>query len=202
MNIKKYIWPLLGFILMCVALHVLYKEFFDPQSAIVHLSFQEFLKRLKALSYKHWIKACLFSLIAYLALAGYDYIALQYLQKKISFLFITLCSFTTYALSHNLGASVFSGAAIRYRAYSLKGLSTPQIIFLVSFCSFTFALGTLLLTGIVLLIHPEILNALQPTIENIINHKISTHSLTLIAKITGIFCIIFILSYLLGAIFF
>ncbi len=65
------------------------------------------------------------SLVAYAALAGYDRIALLHLRRKISWLFIALCSFTTYALSHNIGASVLSGAVVRYRAYSSQGMSTP-----------------------------------------------------------------------------
>src|SRR3546814_11080804 len=58
--------------------------------------------------------------------------------------FITICSFTTYALSHNVGASVISGGVVRYRAYSSKGLSGREIGALVAICSFTFVLGTLL----------------------------------------------------------
>jgi uncharacterized membrane protein YbhN (UPF0104 family) len=92
-----------------------------------------------------------------MSLAGYDRIALKHLNKKISWLFISLCSFTAYALSHNIGASVISGAVVRYRAYSSKGLSGAEVAVLVGFCSFTFALGTLILSAIVLLIEPELL---------------------------------------------
>ncbi len=51
---------------------------------------------------------------------------------------------------------MFSGAVVRYRAYGSKGLTVSEIGILVAFCSFTFALGTLLLSAIVLLIEPEI----------------------------------------------
>src|SRR3546814_3775494 len=70
--------------------------------------------------------------------------------------FITICSFTTYALSHNVGASVISGGVVRYRAYSSKGLSGREIGALVAICSFTFVLGTLLLAGVVLGLKPHI----------------------------------------------
>ncbi|WP_208436472.1 lysylphosphatidylglycerol synthase transmembrane domain-containing protein, partial [Bartonella vinsonii] len=104
-----------------------------------------------------WLLACFCSLIAYAALAGYDRIALQHLGRKISWIFIAICSFTTYALSHNIGASVFSGAVVRYRAYKMKGLSGTEVAILVGFCSFTFVIGTILLSGIVLILQPEII---------------------------------------------
>ncbi|WP_204317045.1 hypothetical protein, partial [Klebsiella aerogenes] len=78
------------------------------------------------------ILAALASLLAYAALAGYDRIALLHLRRKISWLFITLCSFTTYALSHNIGASVISGAVVRYRAYSSQGMSAAEIALLIA----------------------------------------------------------------------
>ena len=100
------------------------------------------------------------TLAAYAALAWYDRIALSHLGHKLSWRFISLVSFTTYALSHNIGASVFSGAVVRYRAYSTKGLSIAEIGLLVAFCSFTFALGTLLLGGLVLVAEPGIIRRL------------------------------------------
>ena len=67
-----------------------------------------------------------------------------------------MASFTAYALAHNIGASVLSGAVVRYRAYSEKGLSVGEIGVLVAFCSFTFALGAATVGGFSLLFHPEL----------------------------------------------
>ena len=66
------------------------------------------------------------------------------------------CSFTTYALSHNIGGSVLSGAVIRYRAYGTRGLSGQDVGVLVAICWFTFVLSSLLVGGLVLLFEPEI----------------------------------------------
>src|SRR4029450_4018492 len=82
----------------------------------------------------------------------------------ISWLFVSVCSFTTYALSHNIGASVFSGALVRYRAYTSKGLSAPQVAVLVALCSFTVGLGTGRLGGVVLTIYPELFSRLPEAI--------------------------------------
>src|SRR5690606_2455554 len=120
------------------------------------LSFSEFKQSLAAISPHNWMLAALSTLVAYAALAGYDHIALLHLRRRVNWLFITLCSFTTYALSHNIGASVISGGVVRYRAYSSRGLSAGEIGVLIAFCSFTVALGTVLLGGVVLILKPEL----------------------------------------------
>ena len=97
----------------------------------------------------HWALAVAATALAYAALAWYDQIALLHLGRRLSWRFVGLVSFTTYALAHNIGATVLSGAVVRYRAYSTKGLGAAEIGVLVAFCSFTFTLGNLLLGGIV-----------------------------------------------------
>ncbi|EYS91894.1 hypothetical protein X471_00170 [Bartonella bacilliformis str. Heidi Mejia] len=154
MKLKNFIWPSVGILAMLLSIRILYIKL----SAI---SFTDVLNRLSDLDIHHWLLACLCSFVAYAALAGYDRIALQHLGHKISWLFITICSFTTYALSHNIGASIFSGAIVRYRAYKMKGLSGTEIAILVGFCSFTFVIGTTLLFGIVLILKPDIINLIH-----------------------------------------
>ena len=94
--------------------------------------------------------------LAYSALAWYDQIALAHLGRRLSWRFVGLVSFTTYALAHNIGATVLSGAVVRYRAYSTKGLGVAEVGVLVAFCSFTFTLGNVLLGGLTLLFHPDL----------------------------------------------
>ncbi len=110
-----------------------------------------------------WLLAFASTIAAYAALAWYDRIALLHLGKArgISFLYVAVCSFVTYALSHNIGASVFSGGMVRLRAYTAKGLTAAEVAVLVALCSFTFAFGTLLLLGVVLVIEPQILRPLS-----------------------------------------
>src|SRR3712207_8319136 len=107
------------------------------------MSLDDVWDSLTAVPGHRYAMAGLSTLVAYAALAWYDRIALLHLGvRHISWLFVSVTSFTTYALSHNIGASVFSGALVRYRAYTSKGLSAPQVAVLVALCSFTFGLGT------------------------------------------------------------
>lgn len=150
MTLKKIIWPVVGAAAIVFSLWLLYHE-------LRGLSLEELWGSLTAIPARGWVLSALCTLAAYAALAGYDRIALLHLERQVNWLFIAVCSFTTYALSHNIGASVVSGAVIRYRAYSSRGLTPREIGILVAFCSFTFALGVVLLTGIVLVVEPGIL---------------------------------------------
>jgi uncharacterized membrane protein YbhN (UPF0104 family) len=150
MKLKSYIWPVVGLCAVGFSVWLLYHE-------LRGISVEDVGDGLAAIPLHGWILAGLSSIVAYAALAGYDHIALMHLGKKVSFAFITVCSFTTYALSHNIGGSVLSGAVIRYRAYTSKGLSGQEVGILVALCSFTFALGALLLGAVLLLSEPEVL---------------------------------------------
>jgi uncharacterized membrane protein YbhN (UPF0104 family) len=148
-NFKKYIWPIIGVGAVVFSIWLLYHE-------LRGLSIDELWDSLSAIPATDWLCAVIATFVAYGALAAYDHLALLHLRKRVSWLYMTVCSFTTYALSHNIGASVFSGSVVRYRAYTAKGLSGAEVGVLVAFCSFTFALGSIMLTGLVLIIEPEI----------------------------------------------
>ena len=150
MNKRDLIWSLVGIGAVVLSCWLLYHE-------VRNISLDEIADSLRAIANGSWLMAALATAGAYCALAWYDRIAVAHLGKKISWWFITLCSFTTYALAHNIGASVFSGALVRYRAYRSKGLTPQEIGILIVFCSFTFALGTLLAGGVVLILKPELI---------------------------------------------
>jgi uncharacterized membrane protein YbhN (UPF0104 family) len=145
------VWSLVGLGAVALSCFLLYQEIRD-------ISLDDLADSLLAIPLSKWLLAALATAGAYYALAWYDRIAIAHLGKKISWWFITLCSFTTYALAHNIGASVFSGALVRYRAYRTKNLSPQEIGLLIVFCSFTFTLGALFAGGVVLIIRPELIH--------------------------------------------
>ena len=149
----NFLWPAIGLGAVVLSLWLLFRELRGMSLGDVESAFS-------AISAGRWMLAVASTLVAYLALAWYDRIALLHLGFKLPWSFISAVSFTTYALSHNIGMSMFSGAMVRYRAYSTKGLTITDVGILVAFCSFTFALGTVLLGGFVLLYEPEIIDRL------------------------------------------
>jgi uncharacterized membrane protein YbhN (UPF0104 family) len=160
-RITAFFWPLVGLGAVVLSFYLLFTD-----GSLSRLTAEDVFQSLKAIAPHRYVLAVASTLVAYAALAWYDRIALNHLGHKLSWVFISLVSFTTYALSHNIGASVFSGAVVRYRAYSTKGLSIAEIGLLVAFCSFTFALGTLLLGGLVLIAEPGIIRRLLYVISH------------------------------------
>lgn len=151
MKKSDLVWTLIGLGAVVLSCYLLYHE-------VRNISLQELTDSLKAISWHNWGMAIIATLGAYWALAWYDRIAIAHLGQNISWTFITLCSFTTYALAHNIGASVFSGALVRYRAYRSKNMTPQDIGILIVFCSFTFFLGTILASGVVLVLEPTLIN--------------------------------------------
>jgi uncharacterized membrane protein YbhN (UPF0104 family) len=180
-KILEYLWPVVGIGAVAFSCWLLYREFQGN-------SIRDVWDTLMAIPPHRVALAFIATLAAYWALAGYDRIALQHLGRSrgISWLYVTLCSFTTYALSHNIGASVVSGGMVRYRAYSAKGLSAGEVAVLVAFCSFTFAFGMILIGGVVFTFEPELIQRLLSVPE-------------WTARMIGIGCLAFVALYMIGS---
>lgn len=208
-RVKDLFWPLLGLVAVFWSVRLLYQKLraevaTDPAIKQILDSggiWQDIKTIASAIGGKladipleGYLLAGLSTIVAYVALAWYDRIALIHLNrtKGISWTYVAVCSFVTYALGHNIGASVFSGGLVRYRAYSAKGLSAAEITVLVALCSYTFAFGTLMMTGVVFLWEPEIL---APLAEFGAAFAINTH----VTRVIGLLLLGFCLLYTLGA---
>lgn len=142
-----FIWPLIGAVAIAVSFWLLARE-------LRGLSWPALWSAIGALGGGQWALIVLCTLGCYIALALYDVLALQHLGRRLNFHFVALSSLTAYALSHNIGASAFTGAVVRYRAYTSRGLSGGEVGILVTFCSLTFALGVMILLGVAFLVTP------------------------------------------------
>ena len=188
-RLREFVWPALGFAAVILSIWLLHEQFRGVAVA------PEVWSDLKAIPPGQYELAIGATLLAYAALAWYDRIALLHLGvRNISWTFIALCSFTTYALAHNIGASVVSGAMVRYRAYSTKGLSPAQIALLVGFCSLTFGLGVLLLGGLILVIDPWQLRRLAGLLPHVLTEPAT-------ARVSGAICLGLVAAYAAGSIF-
>jgi glycosyltransferase 2 family protein len=191
-RILDFIWPAIGFAAVVGSLWLLHREFKGEAVG------PEVWEHLKSISIGKYLLAILSTLGAYGALAWYDRIALLHLGvKNISWVFISLCSFTTYALAHNIGATVFSGGLVRYRAYHSKGLSAAQVALLVAVTSLTFALGTVLVGGLISVLEPEQLSRFRGMLPG--NLRFLTDPAT--ARLVGVVFLSGIAIYVIGSIF-
>jgi uncharacterized membrane protein YbhN (UPF0104 family) len=66
-----------------------------------------------------------------------------------------LAAFTSYSIGHNVGASVFTGGAVRYRIYSGYGLNAIDVAKICFLAGLTFWLGNAAVLGLGIAYHPE-----------------------------------------------
>ena len=89
-----------------------------------------------------------FTALSYLALTGYDGLALRHLNVRVPYWLTALASFASYAVSFTLGFPLVTGGAVRYWLYSPAGLTAGNIAGLTIVAGITFWLGMGLIVGI------------------------------------------------------
>ena len=93
---------------------------------------------------------------AYFTLTFYDWFALRTIgRQEIPYRIAALSGFTSYSIGHNIGATVFSGGAVRYRIYSAYGLNAVEVAKLCFIAGLTFWLGNATVLGLSISIEPH-----------------------------------------------
>jgi uncharacterized membrane protein YbhN (UPF0104 family) len=156
---RKVGWSRIGFALsltiFVVAVAVLYHILRD-------INTDELLAALKATDSRTLIIAGLFVAAGYLTLTFYDLFALRTIgRSEVPYRIAALAGFTSYAVGHNVGASVFSGGAVRYRIYSASGLSVIEVTKICFIAGLTFWLGNATVLGLGVLDAPQAARALD-----------------------------------------
>src|SRR6201990_541525 len=120
----------------------------------------------------HIALAALCVLGAFCPLTLYDFFALRTIGKKhVPYRIAAMSSFTSYTIGHNIGATVFTGGAMRFRLYSDWGLNAIDVAKICFLSGLTFWLGNLLVLGFGLAWHPSAASAmdlLPPAVNRLI----------------------------------
>jgi len=156
---RKVGWSRIGIALsltiIAVAVVVLYHILRDIDP-------DELLDALEATDWRTLIIAGLFVTGGYLTLTFYDLFALRTIgHPEIPYRIAALGGFTSYAVGHNVGASVFSGGAVRYRIYSDWGLSVIEVTKICFVAGLTFWLGNATVLGLGVLYAPQAARAID-----------------------------------------
>src|ERR1700754_3756804 len=104
----------------------------------------------------HIALAALFVACAFGTLTFYDFFALRTIGKRhVPYRIAALSSFTSYSIGQNIGATVFTGGAIRFRIYSDYGLNAIDVAKICFLSGLTFWLGNLVVLGVGMAYHPS-----------------------------------------------
>lgn len=144
----RHLPALIGVVLLLGAIYVVQKEFRS-------LKLEDISQALAVIPILALVFSFFWTFMSYYVLTFYDLLGTIYAGHRIAYVRVCFASFCAYTLSHNLGFAAVSGAAVRYRLYAHWGMTPMQIAKLVAFCSLTFALGGLVLGGLVLFLEPD-----------------------------------------------
>jgi hypothetical protein len=106
--------------------------------------------------------ASLFVAAGYFTLTFYDLFALRTIgASHIPYRSAALAGFTSYSIGHNVGASVFTGGAVRYRVYSAWGLTAIDVAKICFIAGLTFWLGNVAVLGLGIAYEPSAASAID-----------------------------------------
>jgi uncharacterized membrane protein YbhN (UPF0104 family) len=119
------------------------------------LNVDEVIAAVKATERRHIAAAALFVAGGYFTLTFYDWFALRTIgRSEIPYRVAALSGFTSYSVGHNIGATVFTGGAVRYRIYSAYGLSAIEVAKICFVAGLTFWLGNATVLGLGVFFEP------------------------------------------------
>jgi uncharacterized membrane protein YbhN (UPF0104 family) len=147
MKIRRVLSTALSLLLLSAAIFVLAGKLGDYE-------LREVAHHFRDLPAARLVAAAALAGTCYLLRTGYDALAFRYLRRRLGYGRIALTSFIGYALSHNLGLTVLTGGAVRYRFYSSNGLSAVQIAKIIAMNGVTFTVGFFAIAGAVFTLVP------------------------------------------------
>ena len=147
-GLLRHLPHILGLLLLVAAIVVVQRE-------VRHLHWHDISQALAAIPAATLWAGAGFTLLSYLVLSFYDWLAVRQVGCPLSFRRTAFAAFCSYVLSHNLGFSAISGAAVRFRLYGNWGLRPFQVAEIIAFCSASYVLGAAVLIGCVLVLEPD-----------------------------------------------
>jgi len=150
---QKIGWHRVGVILcitiIAIASVVLYRK-------LQNINVSKVLTAMATIEYRDVAVAALFVAAGYFTLTFYDLFALRAIGRKdVPYRTAALAGFTSYSVGHNVGASVFTGGAVRYHIYSGWGIDAVEVAKICFIAGLTFWLGNIAVLGFGFAYHPQ-----------------------------------------------
>jgi glycosyltransferase 2 family protein len=145
----------LSLIIIAAAVTVLYR-------ILRGIDVHEVIEAIKAIEPRDILLAGLFVAAGYFTLTFYDLFALRTIGAwHVPYRTAALAGFTSYSIGHNVGASVFTGGAVRYRIYSACGLTAIDVAKICFVAGLTFWLGNATVLGLGIVYEPQAASAID-----------------------------------------
>jgi uncharacterized membrane protein YbhN (UPF0104 family) len=156
---KRIGWKRLGiaasFLIVAFAITTLVRTLRGVDTGVILIA-------LTDIPHSHIALAALCVIGAFCTLTFYDFFALRTIGKKhVPYRIAALSSFTSYSIGHNIGATVFTGGAIRFRIYSDYSLNAIDVAKICFLSGLTFWLGNTFVLSIGMALHPWAASAMD-----------------------------------------
>jgi glycosyltransferase 2 family protein len=139
------------------------------------------LDAVKATEWIDILLAAAFVAAGYFTLTFYDLFALRTIgANHVPYRIAAIAGFTSYSVGHNIGASAFTGGAVRYRVYSAWGLTAIDVAKICFIAGLTFWLGNVAVLGLGIAFVPQAASAIDQ-LPSWINRIIGFAALALLA---------------------
>jgi hypothetical protein len=129
--------------------------------AVSAVSLTALREAIAATSAEQIMTAALLTVVSFLALTGYDGLALRQLNAHVRYKTTALASFTSYAISFTLGFPLITAGTVRYWIYSQVGLTASKVASLTVIAGVTFWSGTVFVIGAGLAFHAGAISSID-----------------------------------------
>jgi uncharacterized membrane protein YbhN (UPF0104 family) len=156
---EKLGWNRIGFLLSITIIAIAAMALFH---ILRHIRVAKVIEAMLAAHTSDIVWASVFVAGGYFTLTFYDLFALRTIGwAKVPYRVAMLASFTSYSIGHNVGASVLTGGAVRYRIYSTWGLDAIAVTKLCFVAGLTFWLGNATVLGLGIAYVPDAASAID-----------------------------------------
>ncbi len=139
--------PFLGLVFFLIAVAIVHHE-------LKAYRYEDIAQAVASTPWPLILLAMFLTVLNYITLTGYDFLALKYIGKKIPAAQVMLASLIGFSVSNNVGHALVSGPSVRARFYNAWGLSGIDLMKLTFFLSISYLLGVLTLAVLAFFILP------------------------------------------------
>jgi glycosyltransferase 2 family protein len=156
---KRVIWSRIGAVTSLLIVAIAAVTLFRLLRGI---DFGKVITALQTTSIPTVLIAAIFVAAGYATLTLYDLFSLRAIGRfEVPYRIAALASFTSYSIGHTLGATVFTGGAVRFRIYSAWGLSLLEVAKIAFVTGLTFWLGNAFILSLCMAYAPETASAVS-----------------------------------------